>query len=79
MRDVRNRIGFTFLVVIALTDIRHQADDGEPLGLLGGAGDVLRQSNDATDGILALEILIDEALVDDRDLPSGPAVLVVVR
>ena len=79
MRDVRNGVGFALLVVVALTDIRHQADDGQPLGLLGGAGDVLRQADRAADGVLALEVLIDEALVDDRDLPSRSAIVVGER
>jgi hypothetical protein len=40
MRDVRDRVRFGLLVVVALTDVRRQPDDGEPLGVRA-TGDVL--------------------------------------
>ena len=73
VRDVDDGIGFSRLVVHALTDILCHADDGQPR-----RGRLARprsgESDLRVDGVLPLEIHIDEPLVDDHALTSWQTV-----
>ena len=71
MRDVRDRIRVALLVVVALTHVRHQPDDGEPLGLLD-SGEVLRKSNQPADGVQTLEVQLGQSLVTIAICRPGP-------
>src|SRR5262245_20644357 len=68
MRDVRDRVGIAFLVVVALTDIWYESDNGEPIAL--ASGNVLREPDEPADGVHAFEVHVGQPLIDDRDLPA---------
>ena len=65
MRDVGDGIGLRFLVVVPLTHVRHDADDRQPWRLRS-ARRVVCETDLPPDGVLAFEIHVHQALIDDR-------------